>query len=296
MKKPEQYKAVFVSSLTFTALVFAAVAALSCLAFGDVTNGSVTAFLVESLNNENIKWWLYLANTAVSVAVLLTYPLQLFPSYELLGPWLTRILHLDLGTQALVRHRAGHNSIRSFSPVPSFENPDNGIVGNHEYHDPSQISTITTPNNNAAATVVGDGSTELEDYEYESELPAVFAAFPTPGDSPQLRAIVVCFTYIVAIAIPNVQLLVCLAGALNGSATGLINPPLLELSYVKRQEKGIQEQTEDAEDIGHDKATALMKLKAKKMECYLLFGLGSIVCMFGTGAALADIVLVYLAR
>jgi proton-coupled amino acid transporter len=293
MEKPEHFKKVFVSSMTFTAMIFATVGALCCIAFGDVTNGSVTAFLVEKLNDEGIKWWLYMANTAVSVAVLLTYPLQLFPSFELIGPWLTRVLRLDIGTEAVARRRNGHNPIRSFSPVPSCENPDDGIVGDHEYHDSSRISTSTIPNNNATATVVGNTPLEAEEYEYDSGLPAFFAGFPTPGDSPQLRAILVCFTYILAIAIPNVQLLVSLAGALSGSATGLIIPPLLELSYVKRQIKEVEDRA-PANDIGHDNATRLMKLKAKKVECYVLSVAGSLVCLFGTGAALADIARVYM--
>ena len=104
MAKPEHFKAVFVSSMTFTAVVFASVACLCVIAFGDVTNGSVTAFLVENLEDEEVKWWLYMANTACSLAVLLTYPLQLFPSFELIGPWMTRVLRLDIGTHALQRH------------------------------------------------------------------------------------------------------------------------------------------------------------------------------------------------
>lgn len=298
MEKPQHFKTVFVTSMSFTAFVFAAVAVLCCMAFGDVTNGSVTAFLVENLHEQNVKWWLYMTNTAVSVAVLLTYPLQLFPSFELIGPWLTRVFRLDLGTQGFLRHREGHNPISGFSQVSSCDNPEDGIRGNHyfDYHDPSRISTSTAPTHNATAVVAGDTAVETEELEDEEELPAFFAAFPTPGDSPQLRAILVCFTYIMAIAIPNVQLLVSLAGALSGSATGLIIPPLLELSYIKRQEKELEDRTADDEDMGHENATTLMKLRAKKWESYVLFGAGVIICVFGTGSALADIVRVYMGR
>ena len=134
-------------------------------------------------------------------------------------------------------------------------------------------------------------------------------AFTTPGDSPQLRAILVCFTYIMAIAIPNVQLLVSLAGALSGSATGLIVPPLLELAYVKRQEAAIQNSTitastssEEEDETEEDNiqtpapltSRSPFNLQMKKWECYFLFCGGVVVCVFGTGAALADIVRVYL--
>jgi amino acid permease len=348
MEHPEHFKNVFVSSMSFTALVFAAVASLCVVAFGDVNNGSVTAFLVENLEDEHVKWWLYMANTACSVAVLLTYPLQLFPSFELVGPWLTRLLRLDLGTQAFMHHRGRanlnysnnlqhephthhhrHPTVpRSFSPLPSCNNPDDGIVGDHEYHDHNQISpeAITHPRRNSASgdashqDEFGDNNTMNDDDDDDdhssNSLPPFLAAFPTPGDSPQLRAILVSFTYIMAIAVPNVQLLVSLAGALSGSATGLIIPPLLELAYVKGQEQQLEQQhilrlsrqdadtsnseDDDANDEDDDafqistSTRRLSKLQWKKWECYTLFGLGVVVCVFGTGAAMADIVRVYM--
>lgn len=354
MAEPKHFKTVFVTSMSFTAVVFAAVASLCVIAFGDVTNGSVTAFLVENLEDENVKWWLYLANTFCSIAVLLTYPLQLFPSFELIGPWLTRILRLDLGTHALVRQRQ-HPLVpvpdtSHFSPVPSSDvlNPDDRVIGNHDYHDAERISTDDNNNLSGVAVAKGtaratnDGTANGEDENYsverETSLGAAattaeleetvelgdtipfFAAFPTPGDSPQLRAILVCFTYIMAIAIPNVQLLVSLAGALSGSATGLIIPPLLELAHVKRQEDELyrsitdpdyeddaddEYNDEDDDNTGGDDSGLTRRagvspppsrgdMQWKKRECYVLFGLGVVVCVFGTGAALLDIVKVYL--
>ena len=354
MAEPKHFKKVFVTSMSFTAVVFAAVASLCVIAFGDVTNGSVTAFLVEHLEDENVKWWLYLANTFCSIAVLLTYPLQLFPSFELIGPWLTRVLRLDLGTHALVRQQQ-HSLVpvpdtSHFSPVPSSDamNPDDRVIGNHDYHDAERIST--NDNNNLSGIAVAKGNAratnegitardedersaaeretslgvaataaELEETVELGDTIPFFAAFPTPGDSPQLRAILVCFTYIMAIAIPNVQLLVSLAGALSGSATGLIIPPLLELAHVKRQEDElyrsiIDPDYEDDEDDYNDEddnspggnGSGLTRragvrspptrgnMQWKRRECYILFGLGVVVCVFGTGAALLDIVKVYL--
>ena len=351
MAKPEHFKTVFVSSMSFTAVVFATVAALCVVAFGDVTSGSVTAFLVETLEDENVKWWLYMANTFCSLAVLLTYPLQLFPSFELMGPWLTRVLRLDLGTHALVS-RSSVPDARTFTPLPSCDNnPDDCMIGNHDYHDAERRSNSSTP---ATPTSGGEidnsihdttttarddencpiseqsgtenghdsssAAAELEEIELGDTIPFL-AAFPTPGDSPQLRAILVCFTYIMAIAIPNVQLLVSLAGALSGSATGLIIPPLLELAHVKRQEDELYRSITDPDydddyDDGYDDedntsnndenglarrlpsslAPSRQRLQWKKQECYFLFGLGVVICVFGTGAALLDIVKVYLGR
>ena len=355
MAAPEHFQKVFVTSMTFTALVFCSVASLCVIAFGDVTNGSVTAFLVENLQEENVKWWLYMANTACSMAVLLTYPLQLFPCFELTGPWITRMLRLDIGTHmgggaSISRGGDGHHRrspLRSFSPIPSCDNPDDGIVGNHDYHHADPPSTMTTTTPRSATTTVGGEETETTDNnnavedDDSVETTNNFGAlpfdscediFPTPGDSPQVRAILVCLTYIMAIAIPNVQLLVSLAGALSGSATGLIIPPLLELAYVKRLEKELpnadasailsgafdngdnddndDDDSDNFEDENRNNGDenrgftslaspsadrpSLFRLKMKKWECYTLFGLGVVICVFGTGAALADIVRVYM--
>eukprot|EP01083_Nonionella_stella_P035656 97253_1 len=69
------------------AVVFAIVANLCVYAFGEVTNGSVTAFLLEKYKDDkSIIVFLMMANTVVSLSVLFTYPLQLFPTFELIGP------------------------------------------------------------------------------------------------------------------------------------------------------------------------------------------------------------------
>jgi len=335
MAQPKHFKKVFVSSMSFAAVVFSTIAALCVLAFGSVTNGSVTAYLVEKWDDENVKWWLYMTNAFCSLAVLLTYPLHLFPCFELIGPWLTRVLRLDLGTHALVSRSSIPDS-RVFSPVTTCDNPDDGIVGNHDYHDAEQISSTTAhtaaerPLNNETATSAAEeedatqqdtNSTDETDSVIElGDTIPFLAAFPTPGDSPQLRAILVCFTYIMAIAIPNVQLLVSLAGALSGSATALIIPPLLELAYVQRLEDQLYrsitdpDYEDDDDDDDPDEydsenmntanpgrsTTSPLQTRSslvwKRRECYFLCGLGVVVGVFGTVAALLNIIKVYMGR
>ncbi|CAB9508103.1 Proton-coupled amino acid transporter 2 [Seminavis robusta] len=341
MAQPDRYfGTVFVTSMTFTAMVFAAVACLCVVAFGDVTDGSITAFLVETLQDDTMKWWLYMANTACSVAVLLTYPLQLFPSFELMGPWMTRVLRLDIGTHHSYLLRRGRRMVRSFSPIPSCNPDDRAVVGNHAYHDHDPVVPVVSSNNNHETTTNNNSNDEdclngnntttnttvtamefsdeaaADEEYYTDDMNPCAAAYPTPGDSPQLRAILVIFTYILAIAVPNVQLLVSLAGALSGSATGLIFPPLLVLAHVKRQERSLRSsiitatEHEEDDDDGEDTVTtgatsmqqqsssnnmpSLASLQWKKLECYVLFALGVLVCVFGTFAALDDIVRVYL--
>lgn len=348
MEEPKYFAPVFISAMTITAIIFATVASICVICFGDVTNGSVTAFLVENLEDPNAKWWLYMANTACSVAVLLTYPLQLFPSFELIGPWLSEKLRWDFDPYAIEHSHSNpqhhHNNDhqhsgnggsgaviqrirhhpRNFSPIPSCDNPDDGIVGNHDYHHHDEQNDTAIPGPLSS----NDSIDEIPSTSY---LPQ-WATFTTPGDSPQLRALLVCFTYIMAIAVPNVQLLVSLAGALSGSATGLIIPPLLELEFLKRQEEQEHQQhqqerrrlmrqssstfsdepesenEQDTEAEEEDESTpntnsgssssrvgsSHTRRQLKRCECYFLFGLGNVIMVFGTGAALWDIIRVYM--
>jgi hypothetical protein len=50
--------------------LLASVASLSVLAFSSVTNGSITAFLLDFYRHDpSITWWLLLANTAVVLSI-----------------------------------------------------------------------------------------------------------------------------------------------------------------------------------------------------------------------------------
>ena len=93
MKQPKQFKKVFGSAMTCVAVIFALFANICVYAFGSVNNGSITAFLLEKYKNDNhLIGLLILANTVVSFSVLFTYPLQLFPTLELLEPFVTKLI------------------------------------------------------------------------------------------------------------------------------------------------------------------------------------------------------------
>lgn len=75
MAEPKKFKRVFAAAMGTVALILATVSNLCVYAFGEVTNGSVTAFLLEEYSdNKSIVVFLMIANTAVSVSVLFTYP------------------------------------------------------------------------------------------------------------------------------------------------------------------------------------------------------------------------------
>ena len=139
MTQPKHFPIVFFSSMTIVTLVFCVIGSICVLCYGPViTNGSITAYMLEQPHTSSNGLVLLFANTAISMSVLLTYPLQLFPCLE---------------------------QMRGC---------------------PKQIGLVL-------------------------------------------------LTYSIAMAVPNVQSLISLTGALTGSSTALIVPPCLILMSQQRQ-------------------------------------------------------------
>ena len=97
MKESKHFKPVFLTSMVVVAFILAAFSSICVLAFGTITNGSITAFLVEKYHdNESLQLLILVTNFVVSLSVLFTYPLQLYPAVELLAtswsPWLDKLM------------------------------------------------------------------------------------------------------------------------------------------------------------------------------------------------------------
>lgn len=237
MQYPRQFFGVFSAAMASSAGIFATVAVASVLAFGHVTDGSITAFLLEKYaDNAGIQGWLLAANAAVSLSVLVTYPLQLFPCLELLGP-----LFAD-------------DTAADFTTLPEEEDEDvemrNGLTAPT---DASLSSSSSSPHVSPAPTIVSTTSA------------------PVTYDSPRMRVILVLTTYVIAAVVPNVQALISLAGALAGSSTALLIPPVLELAYWRQNNVG----------------------GWKVSRCFLLIAGGLLFLGIGTFASLADIARAY---
>lgn len=206
MKSPRYFGQVFWVAMATVCLAFCIVAGCSVLVYGDVDNGSITAYILKNFTDH--REMILIANTFVSVSVLLTYPLQLFPCLELVGAWVEQ------------KRRRG------LEPLSM-------------------------------------------DEENEEEKESFI-----PGDSPQLRLGLVMLTYVVAIVIPNVQQLISLAGALCGSSTALLIPPLLELQSVRRTTNSL----------------------LSKQKCYVSFFFGIVFCLIGSGASIVNIIRLYMQK
>jgi membrane associated rhomboid family serine protease len=260
-----------------SAVIFALVGALCVMAFGPISSGSITAFLLEQAEGGDLEV-LYMANTLVSVAVLLTYPLQLFPSYELVGPVManyfgTRIPEEDdqeYGSVAM-HHVGTHNGYVEAS------SDDGGAIA-------AALTASQAPFSDEEPLAT-DGIREATSQIQEEEQDYSNSFGTSYGDTPAVRVGLVLVTYMFAIVVPNVQLLVSLAGAVSGSATGLLVPPLLQLAYWKqteRQEGWHQVDDDNSNETSPRASFGSWYYQRRRMQCYLLFLLGCIVLIIGT--------------
>jgi len=157
--------------------------------FGHVDSGSITAFLMRNFDQLEGSALILAANAFVTFSVLFTYPLQMFPSIKLMAQ--------ILQTQKSIN---SEETFANESPLPDHE-----------------LSQRDSTVNFVSITTLLDSN--CENYQVASA-----PSNSSDGDTLCLRTTLVLLTYIVAIAIPNVQELISLAGALAGASNALIIP------------------------------------------------------------------------
>mmetsp|Transcript_28750 Transcript_28750/g.57342 ORF Transcript_28750/g.57342 Transcript_28750/m.57342 type:complete len:622 (-) Transcript_28750:423-2288(-) len=306
MKEPKKFKKTFLGAMACVALILAGVANICVIAFGEVTNGSVTAFLLEKYQDDKATLvFLMIANTAVSLSVLFTYPIQLFPVIELVGPkamawWYGR------GNEPFDEE----HDLSGFDPMPTLPEHEEA---EHEYNDFEKKESEIRSNGNHAES--SDEKKSLEPGLRASMMSNITDAFPKmsiPGDSIPLRVMLVLLTYTVAVIVPNVQALISLAGAIAGSSTALLIPPILELALIEHIETSkpgstsspkptppLQSTTTTHKDefirrlILHDLSGKYWK---KKLKNYILFWTGVVFFLIGAYASVADIVSIWIGK
>jgi proton-coupled amino acid transporter len=294
------------------------VAIISVVCFGNVTNGSLTAFLLDAYQDDNgnrITEWIMFANTTISLSVLLTYPLTMYPAIELLGPILHRNKYLSRFFGGIPEEDS-EDDLAAFEPLPPL--PEHDAVSQHDLSE--QHSYDDGVDNPAPLGLVG--SVRQQDEDAMSGVSSFLGVgqtffnihFLLPGDSAQLRATLVLTTYLIAIGIPNVQALISLVGALAGSSAALLIPPVLELAYVEHLEHTDEGMpgTPFAGSASPIPSSPYMlrkqKLRQKKKEkkwwvagkywktkakCFVSFALGVVFLGIGTGFSVMDIVNIY---
>ncbi|KAG7371391.1 transmembrane amino acid transporter [Nitzschia inconspicua] len=262
MKEPKHFQSAFWTSMTIVTLLLCGMAGLATLAFGDVTNGSITAYLLEEYKNDDrMKFWLMMSNLLVSMSIILTYPLMLFPAVELVAPmsqgWIlrrTKCCRQMFGFSTVVDDdNDGDDDDISDHDLEGFERmagiPEHEIASmgslpsQSQYHDYDGTENYTRGKEQQETDKMAvDGGIDNASLSRLSSTGNLSVAELIPerqiaGDSIALRAALVLSTYLVAMVVPKVESLVSLAGAVAGSSTALLIPPILELAFIRHMEK-----------------------------------------------------------
>jgi Transmembrane amino acid transporter protein len=281
---------VFAGAMVTVTAVFCGVATYCVAVFGTVSSGSITAFLLQQYQDEaTLRHFLYLANTAVTLSVFVTYPLQLFPCLDALEPWLKDYSvanAVELPTETLAStvtrtetppaaRRQECYGTRFAAAAPDCWRPACDDDDDDEKDTEMTRTTLALSLSPAPSTT----SSVSSRHSSSASLPQLATTLPSRGTTPppprHVLYRLVLLTYILAVAIPNVQSLISLAGALAGSSTALLIPPILELYALQKD------------------ASSSWARTGRQVRAYLYLVLGAIFLVIGTGASLVDIVKVY---
>lgn len=274
MAEPKRFGQVFWAAMACSAALYSILSVAAVVVFGPVTSGSLTAFLLEKYAHDaTIKTLLLAINAFVSVSVLLTYPLQLVPALE------------------LIEIRKPHCRLRWRRRTPSMESIEveyyeGRFVFTDEKNLGSEVSRrrdlLLNSREEAEGEIVEDGLMAVENASHCSvvsssdDLEAPTSTQDDETEKIRTRVCLVFATYLVAVIVPNIEVLISLAGAVAGSCMALLMPPLLQIAARGRTQ----------EDSSH-----------ASRDTYLSYALVAIAFLFmsiGTAASLTDIARIYL--
>jgi proton-coupled amino acid transporter len=183
--------------------------------------------------------------------------------------------------------------LNSFEPLPSIHEHETfslkSFPSQHDYG--NLINTGADDNFDNGSIDTKRNSTRLIHLQSDRWLQTSIA-----GDSIQLRIILVLVTYLVAALVPNVENLISLAGALAGSSTALLIPPIMELAWIRDMQKpDMPERNSTMYDMNESASWFLAvgredKFFYEKMKSWILFFLGLFFAAVGTYASINDII------
>jgi len=230
MKEPEKFDKVFYAAMVCVCFIFAAFASFCVIAFGEINDGSITAYLMSNIDDYNWQFCILAANTFVSLCVLLTYPLQMFPAVEIISKidWFgTKNLRRKDGLVALpTSDEEEMTTLNDSEEIPSSASNDSSD------HSPLQegIPTSSLSGNGHYGAIGND------DARCYTDLLRDRCSDECDSASMTMRSALVLLTFTIALSVPDVQELISLAGALSGSSVALIIPPLMELRFCTHRE------------------------------------------------------------
>lgn len=196
---------VMYAGMIVVTLTYGTVGAVSYVAWPTVASGSITAEVSRRAGHGEAAWLVALvSNVSTIVAVVLTFPVQLFPSIELL------------------EQTAGLSRAGGYVPVAKED-----ILGQIE------LAPSLSSSSKGDRKDDNDDDALLDNYDDEPVSPQGKSAKPPRPTSPLKRScfriVIVVGIGLVAALVPDLGALIDLIGALTGSALSIVVPALIDL-------------------------------------------------------------------
>ena len=331
-------------SVVIITTLLAGMTVLGVYVFGEISQGSITASLLEVYQDSpQTRFQVLLANLLVTIGIVCSFPLMLFPAVEILLPAYNR----QWQQHTPIHHRPTNSSTTTQETTEANTNEKNalkmlstitaafvsleeksevtalleGSTARTAVHNTNsntyQCFSVDDEENNVNSTNNDDNYIEncptntLESRRTTLSTKSVWdwQQFPAASNSSRLRAMLVIGTYVIAILVPNVESMIALVGAVTGSSTALLIPPILKLAWIRHMEKEdvrLQQQQQQRNSInngGIDSSNSFTtsgdhqhkrrrkyKYLFDKILSWFLLIMGSIFALFGSYFSISDII------
>ncbi|TYZ62105.1 hypothetical protein PybrP1_000917 [[Pythium] brassicae (nom. inval.)] len=213
MQSPALFPRVLAACMLAILVLFLAIGEAPTIAFGRITNGSMTAVLHDYCEG----WGVTAANVLLAFACTLSFPIQFYPAIEVLEKSLSRPGSLmrpaALPHTALTRHR--------HPPAPGAHGPHalpRAFYGQQQQQRQAPDASVQQTRPPPARAPLFERVFSMTQYECNRTV---------------LRSMICTSLLLVAVCIPDVGLLISLFGAVGSSMLAIILPPVMYLKLHK---------------------------------------------------------------
>jgi proton-coupled amino acid transporter len=245
MSDPEQFPRVLGMAMVAVLFTYVVVGQLSLLSFGDIDNGSITAFLEERRGAGIVADML---NFMVSASVMLTFPLQFQPAIEVMERQ-CGYTALDGAGYSLDNGNDAADGADAEGAFGIIDEEQEGLVA----LSPGGATQIVGRESGNAADVASESQSSVATrtlrtqtvYSEPSGPPqclanTIIGRMPVPWNwltsRASFRMFVASCVAAVAAFVPQVSLAISLAGSTSACILALVVPPVMDLMLIREEE------------------------------------------------------------
>jgi hypothetical protein len=190
-----------------------------------VNDGSITAYLINNADSLQDAKKIGTVNLLLSVVVLFTYPLQMFPCHSLILRLMKRYTpkeYVMIEDEDEEEGEEGFHVSQDDGINIGSSSKSSNRTANDNYNDDSNINPFEKE----------DDDDEDDDYgeDEEKQRGSITINRENEQDPPMIvrfRVMLVMITFLLALIIPNVATLISFSGSITGTAVAILLPPIL---------------------------------------------------------------------